>query len=1192
MVLPIAAFEVHQRLRRISTYVYFAIFFALGALFILAAGGAISWANIDFGTGGKVNINSPWSLSMLMPLMAVFGVIITASLAGRAIHQDVDSDSTALFFTTPITRMDYLGGRFLGAFGVIALLSAAIGLGTFLASIAPWMPPSRVGPQRLTAYAMPYLVVLIPNMLMMAAVFFSLAALTRRMLPVYVGGVVALLGYFIGINLSGDVEHRTLASLADPFGVMAVDSVTKYWSIAEKNTRLVGLEGDFLLNRLLWLGVALAILAFTYFRFSFTARSAPARRAVEEPSPAAASARPPAVRLDFSPRASVGIFRSMFSLQLRETVKSVFFGVIVLAGVLFIVSTAPSIGRLFGTPTYPVTSQVVTIVGGSFRLFMLVVLTLYAGELVWRERDAGMAQIHDALPYPRWTVVAAKACALVVIQALLLLIVIAAGVVIQALKGFPHFELGLYFKSLYGIQFVLFACLCALAVLVHVLIDNKYLGHFVMIVYLASLLFSPLLGLQHHLYLYATVPAHPYSAMNGYGHFVAPMAWFELYWVAVSVALMVGAYLFWVRGTPQRFRERAHEARRRLSRAPAVVLGVALAVAVGTGAFIFWNTNVRNTYRNRYAREETTANYERLYKPRYGSLAQPRVTALQTRVDIFPEERRVEVDARNELTNRTDKPVEEIFLRINPRATVREVSFAGGQEQTIADRDAGVYIYRLHQPLAPGAVTQLAYHLSYLNPGFENDESNTRIVENGTFIDSDYFAGLGYARQGELVDDEARRKHQLPSRERSLDLDDPAAPANNYITPDADRIRFEATVSTSADQRVVAPGTLEREWTEGGRRYFHYVEDRPIFNFVAFLSGRYAVQRDSWNGVALEIAHHPEHTYDLPSMFRGMKDGLDYCSKNFGPYQHRVLRIVEFPGYSTFAQSFSSTIPFSESVGFIAEVQKDRPDAIDYPLYVTAHEVAHHWWGHQVLSADSQGMTSLVETLAQYSALMVMKHAYGEQAMRRFLRYQLDQYLSGRSSERKKELPLIRVEDQPYIHYAKGSLAMYGLQDLIGEDAVNQALRELVQQYGDRGAPYPTARVLVAALRRHTPEQFQYYLTDQFEEITLYENRVTSATARRRSDGRYDVTLELTTHKLRSDAMGAEHEVPMNDWLPVGAVDAAGNAVALEKRKIDAATSKVTLVTDKLPARAGIDPINELIDRTPEDNVMAVTLVP
>src|SRR5262249_3520268 len=266
VVLPIAAFEIRQRMRRISTYVYFPIFFALGALFVLAAGGAIANAAVDFGTGGKVNINSPWSLSMLMPLMASFAVVITAALAGRATHQDVDSDSTALFFTTPITRMDYLGGRFLGAFGVIVLLSLAIGLGTYLATITPWMPASRLGPQRFVAYAMPYLLVVIPNMLMMAAVFFALAALTRRMLPVYVGAVVALLGYFIGVNLSGDVERRTLAALVDPFGLMAVDSVTHYWSIAEKNTRLVGLEGDFLLNRLLWMGISLAILGWTYFR--------------------------------------------------------------------------------------------------------------------------------------------------------------------------------------------------------------------------------------------------------------------------------------------------------------------------------------------------------------------------------------------------------------------------------------------------------------------------------------------------------------------------------------------------------------------------------------------------------------------------------------------------------------------------------------------------------------------------------------------------------------------------------------------------------------------------------------------------------------------------------------------------------------------------------------------------------------
>jgi hypothetical protein len=158
---------------------------------------------------------------------------------------------------------------------------------------------------------MPYVLVMIPNMLMMAAVFFAIAALTRRRLPVYVGAVVALLGYFIGINLTGDVERRTLAALVDPFGVMAVDSVTHYWSIAEKNTRLVGLQGDFLWNRLLWTGVALAILGFTYVRFSFSSRSEPARRRAEEERPSARGPEVPAAKLDFSPRASLGIFGSI-----------------------------------------------------------------------------------------------------------------------------------------------------------------------------------------------------------------------------------------------------------------------------------------------------------------------------------------------------------------------------------------------------------------------------------------------------------------------------------------------------------------------------------------------------------------------------------------------------------------------------------------------------------------------------------------------------------------------------------------------------------------------------------------------------------------------------------------------------------------------------------------------------------------
>ncbi|HZJ55214.1 MAG TPA: M1 family aminopeptidase [Myxococcaceae bacterium] len=1192
MLLAIAGFEVRQRLHRVSTYVYFAVFLVLAAFFILAAGGAIPNATVDFGTGGKVNINSPWSLAMLMTLIASFTVVINAAIAGRATHQDVDANVTPLLFTRPITRAQYLGGRFLGALVVLLLLSLAIGLGAWLATKLPWMPPARVGPQRFAAYAVPYLLVVLPDLLLMASVFFALAVLTRRMLPVYVGAVVALLGYFIGVNLTGDVERRTLAALVDPFGLMAIDSVTHYWSISEKNTRLLGLRGDFLWNRLLWTTFALAIFGFTYRRFSFSTPVASAPRAAEAPLEDRTRVEVPRARLDFSPRASRGVFAGLVGLQLRETVKSVFFGVIVLAGVLFIASTAPAIGKLYGTPTYPVTRQVITVVSGSFAIFILVVLTLYAGELVWRERDAGMAQIYDALPTPGWAVMASKLTALLGIVAILLAVVVAAGVTIQAAKGYFHFELGLYFRSLYGVSFVLFACLCALAILVHVLVDQKYVGHFAMVVFLALSLLLPLMGIEHHLLRYASVPAHPYSDMNGYGHFVAPLLWFELYWVAVALALAVVAHLFWVRGTPQTLRERREQARARLDRRSGALLGAALAVAAGAGTFIFWNTNVRNTYRTRFSREEAQAQYEKRYKERFGALPQPKITAVKNRVDIFPAERRVEIDGVNTLVNRTEKPLDQVVVRLSPRATVRDIQLPGGQETLLSDAETGVHAYRLRQPLAPGGTTELAYRISYLNPGFENEGSDTRIVANGTFIDGEYLPGLGYLAQKELNDDEVRRKHGLGPRERALDLDDPAAPASNYISHDADRIQFEATVSTSADQRVVAPGTLDREWTEGGRRYFHFVERRPIFHYLAFLSARYVVEHDRWNDVALEIAHHPDHSYDLASMRRGMKDSLEYFTRAFGPYQHPVLRIVEFPGYATFAESFSSTIPFSESIGFIAQVEKGRPDAIDYPLYVTAHEVAHHWWGHQVLSADAQGMTVLVETLAQYSALMVMKHAYGPPVMRRFLRYELDRYLSGRSGEKKKELPLLRVEDQGYIHYSKGSLVMYALQDLIGEEAVNRALREVVEAYGNKGPPYPTSRVLLAALRRHTPERLQYYLTDQFEQITLYENRVVSANARQRPDGKYDVTLELDARKVQADALGVEHEVPVHDWIPVGVLDAKGNALVLEPRRIVGPRSTITLVTDQLPARAGVDPLNELIDRIPEDNLMPVAVSP
>jgi aminopeptidase N len=219
---------------------------------------------------------------------------------------------------------------------------------------------------------------------------------------------------------------------------------------------------------------------------------------------------------------------------------------------------------------------------------------------------------------------------------------------------------------------------------------------------------------------------------------------------------------------------------------------------------------------------------------------------------------------------------------------------------------------------------------------------------------------------------------------------------------------------------------------------------------------------------------------------------------------------------------------------------------------------------------------------------MVMKSEFGPAKMRRFLKYELDRYLIGRTTERKKELPLLRVEDQDYIHYRKGSLVMYALQDYIGEEAVNQTLARYIQAVAFRGPPYTTAADLLAYLREATPDKYQYVLEDMFETITLYDNRAKKASYRQRPDGKYEIRLTTSSKKLRADSLGKEQEVPLNDWIDIGLLDEKGNAFYLQKEKIEQREMEFLILADRRPAKAGIDPLNKLIDRKPDDNSIKV----
>jgi aminopeptidase N len=405
----------------------------------------------------------------------------------------------------------------------------------------------------------------------------------------------------------------------------------------------------------------------------------------------------------------------------------------------------------------------------------------------------------------------------------------------------------------------------------------------------------------------------------------------------------------------------------------------------------------------------------------------------------------------------------------------------------------------------------------------------------------------------------------------------------------------DITLSTSADQTPIAPGNQVSDVTRDGRRTARFVSPAPILNFFSIQSARYKVASENHNGLKLSVYYNPGHDWNVAKMLRAMGAALDYYRAHFGPYQFNYARIIEFPGYSSFAQAFAGTMPYSESIGFNANT--DDPTKIDFTSYVVSHEMAHQYWAHQVVGADMQGGTSMSETLAQYSALMVMKHMYGPDKIRRFLKYELDSYLRNRAGEAVEELPLERVENQAYIHYRKGSVVMYLLQQRLGEDAVDRALSRFLARWRFKGPPYPRSLDMVAEFRKEakTPQQ-QQLITDLFEKITLYDLKVTDAVTKKDGDG-WTTTLTIAADKYYADGKGNETKTKLAEPIEVGLFTARPglgefsqkNVLVMGLQPIRSGVQKVTIRTKQKPTFAGVDPYNFYVDRNSDDNVKQVS---
>ncbi len=1205
MFLTIARLEIASQFRRGTTYLYFAVLFLLGAF------GMASDA-IQSDVGG-VSRNSPWAIAQIMIGLTIVGQVITTAVVGAAILRDVQYKAHELLFTTRVTRLGYLGGRFTGSLIAMLVIYAAVPLGAFVGTLMPWLDHDALQAFHLSSYTRPFCLLVIPNIVFVSALMFAVGALTRNLFAIYTQGIALLAGYAIAQIMLVSLDQFQLAGMLDPFGDTAFGLLTRYWTISERNSRPFTLSGPLLTNRLIWLGVAavLVLVTLAFVRLEASPRSIGWRRRPSTPASPPRAPQPvrlPTVSLAFGVQARLRQLASQTWFFFVAIVREPVFLTIACIGLVFMSLGAWFADVRYGTSLWPVTGVMLAAIIRRMYLFLVVLTTIYAGELVWRERQLGVAGTTDALPAPTAITLAGKFIAFLGAMFVVELCAVLATLTMQTVKGYHHYELGLYARGILGIAMPTVLAIAALAFVVHALVNEKFVGHVIMIVYFLVTLALSNLGFQRVIYQYGFTPEYVYSDMDHFHQYAASLSGLALYFSAAAMALLLVAYLVWPRGADETRRARLAAALARLRSPVTRVLGGTTAFAtVVAGGFVWHNTAMINHFTSTRDIQLERAAYERDFR-RYQSLIGPRIVAIHVRGDLVPEQRAMALSSVYTVVNKHTQPIDTLFVSLASSAFhftlpnglsaerdyhVDSLVWNRPTRLLFADSARGVYLYGLEQSIAPGDSMTLAFGAHYAAHGYPNNDPNNDVVANGTFLNStlQYFPSLCYEDDVELSGDEERKRAHLAPKAAAPSLNDESAQANSFAC-DADQLTFDAVLSTAPDQIAIAPGSLQREWMANGRRFFAYHMDSPIHKSYSIQSGRYAVRHDSAPGVAIDVYYHPGHEVDVGRMIEGTKRGLAYYGTHFSPYQFHQFRIVEFPRYQSFAEAFPGTVPFSEGLGFISRV-RDSENDLDWPLFATAHELGHQWWGQQITPANQEGAAMLVESLAEYSALTVMEQKYGVASLRKFLRHELDRYLNGRATERKREVPLMRVGDlsQLYIAYYKGSLAFYALRDYIGEDSLNAALSRFLHDKAFQQPPYTNSAELLQYLRAVTPDSLQYVIHDLFETITLYDNRATAATATRRADGRYDVSLTFDARKLRADSLGTEHDIPIDDYIDVG-VFAGNRPLAVRKIHVTQPTMTVTFVVNERPTKAGVDPFNKLIDRAPEDNVMACSISP
>ncbi len=1078
MLKSIYFYEIKHWLKQPSTYLFVSIMFlfGLGAM-ALTADITGDYSNIE--KGSRRFANAPFSIASLLFDFNLFIQFIVPIFIAGSLYRDYSSKMFMILYSYPIKKRDYLFGKFLSSVSICFIIVLFLFLGMFLGSVLPWVNQAMITSNSIAAYIRPLFLIAVPNIAITAMLVYAAVIASRSIYAGFITALLVLLLRRILVFMLSGPDNQTLVALFDLFAQAPVFMAARYWTPEQMNMLNIPISNMIIYNRLIWLGFSSLIFTRAYQKFAFTQsilsgnifRKTLRRKNYQSAIPKSKTQDVTDISFSFSFITQVRAAWRMSVFEFRNILLSRTFLALLVGSLIFMYLLLAQANPQYTTRIYPLT-QVMLMVPSLFFSFIIGLITfLYAGILIHKDRTTDIHQLVDVTPISNPVLLGSKFLALIKIQAVLLSVIMVVGVLVQSIRGYYHFEIDLYLFDLYAVSLIGLVIWAMLGFFVQTLLPNQYVGFFLLILFSIGIGGLESIGIKPDIFKFNAAPILEYSDLNGYGNQLRSYFAHKLYWLLLGGILLILTFLFWVRGFAQNFPERVVTALKRSSK-PVMAGSSALLLAFLSMGFMLYHSAYPGT--EDISEKELRAHTSGVIK-KFGNLRniiQPRLSGVNINMNIFPEERNYTSNGTLVFVNKSEQAIDTLIIAY-PANTNSEYLLGVNFEVLVSDSLLNLDILKLQDPLLPKDSLFLEFSTNDIPGTFFL--SNSKVIENGTFMLAELFT-VG------MPDNE--NTHTLPSN--------PKASENSYVGKNVDPFDFEAVVSTSKDQIALAPGELAAQWQENGRNYFRYKSSRKIRNGIVFNSGVFEVKREHVNGVDLEIYHHPTHTFNLERMMEAMKATLAFSEKTYTPYQFKQMRIIEFPKtYGNFAQSFANTIPYSEFAGFISKEDTFSKNRFDQVFRLVAHEMAHQWWGHQVVPSNALGSRIITEGLAEYTSIEILGEKYGEEAKQLYLELISDRLQRSIARTPNKSTPLVFARpDQDILNYQKAALTYYAFQKIIGKDNFHHGLQNFIEKYRLRSSPYPTSLDLVNELRNVTPDSFQHIISDFFESDTTSVNKI------------------------------------------------------------------------------------------------------